>query len=177
MLSFYLETVIARIGQGLNDGCLHDDDSGWMFRVVRSKKMLKFLIIALILAALGVAASPFYNFATVIANLGAVDASNIAIELPPGFAIKNGFGRAFIKGFQKCTEQSGAMSDLLSGIPIEGQKSCVVIDNEAEHIQVEVHTLQNGAYGNTVETWRVVHGNERMSVMRPNGEFVVPFQR
>ncbi|MGE4843421.1 hypothetical protein [Yersinia enterocolitica] len=37
-LSSYLETVIAKIGQGLNVGCMHDDDSGWMFRVVRAKE-------------------------------------------------------------------------------------------------------------------------------------------
>ncbi|MCW2457009.1 UNVERIFIED_ORG: hypothetical protein M2414_004770 [Rahnella aquatilis] len=116
----------------------------------------------------------FSKVSTMMVESATAEVSNITIEFPPGFAIKNGTGQAIITGFQKCSEQTGFMSDLRGRSPNKGKESCVVIDKDTQTIRAQIHTSQDGNYETSVETWRVVRTLDRISITRPNGEFVVP---
>jgi len=60
----------------------------------------------------------FSKVSTMMVESATAEVSNITIEFPPGFAIKNGTGQAIITGFQKCSEQTGFMSDLRGSVSI-----------------------------------------------------------
>lgn len=131
-------------------------------------------IIMLIAALLMQKFGQFSKVSTMMVESATPDVSNITIEFPPGLAIKNVTGEAIITGFQKCSEQTGFMSELRGRSPNKGKESCVVIDKDTQTIRAQIHTSQDGNYETNVETWRVVRTLDRMSITRPNGEFVVP---
>lgn len=115
----------------------------------------------------------FSKVSTMMVESATAEVSNITIEFTPGFAIKNGTGQAIITGFQKCSEQTGFMSELRGRNPNKGKESCVVIDKDTQTIRAQINTTQDGNYETSVETWRVVRTLDRMSITQPNGEFVV----
>lgn len=119
----------------------------------------------------------FSKVSTMMVESATAKESNITIEFPPGFAIKHGTGQAIITGFQKCSEQTGFMSELRGRNPNKGKEACVVIDKDTQTIRAQIHTSQDGNYETSLEKWRVVRTHDRMSITRPNGEFVVPSGR
>jgi len=119
----------------------------------------------------------FRKVSTMMVESATTEVSNITIEFTPGFAIEIGTGQAIITRFQKCSEQTGFTSELRGRSPNKGKESCVVIDKDTQTIRAQIHTSQDGNYETSVETWRVVRTLDRMSITRPNGEFVVPLGR
>ncbi|EIH7005389.1 hypothetical protein BBR76_003701 [Escherichia coli] len=130
----------------------------------------------LILGSVGLAE----NLGRTVAELADVDTSHIAIEIAPGLAIRDGDGEAQVSGFQKCGEQSRVMRSLFGPTSWEESKACIVIEKTTQTVQVQVHRRHDNTYENSVETWKVVRypdHPDRMSLMRPSGEFVSPAER
>ncbi|EEH6870576.1 hypothetical protein G0R39_004483 [Salmonella enterica] len=147
----------------------------------RSARLVRFYALGgavgiLILGSVGLAES----LGRTVAKLANVDTSNVAIEIAPGLAIRDGDGEAQVSGFQKCAEQSRVMRSLFGPTSWEGQSNCIVIEKTTQTVQVQVHSRHDNTYENSVETWKVVRfpdHPDRMSLMRPSGEFVSPVKR
>ncbi|EHF7249371.1 hypothetical protein J3182_004483 [Salmonella enterica] len=147
----------------------------------RSARLVRFYAFGgavgiLILGSVGLAGS----VGRTVAKLANVDTSNIAIEIAPGLAIRDGDGEAQVSGFQKCGEQSRVMRSLFGPTSWEESKACIVIEKTTQTVQVQVHRRHDNTYENSVETWKVVRypdHPDRMSLMRPSGEFVSPAER
>ncbi|HHS8748578.1 TPA: hypothetical protein ACTVBF_003814 [Escherichia coli] len=133
--------------------------------------------VAMVGVAIGSAVGQIGTAALKLAN---VDAARPAIEIAPGMAIKNGNGQATVSGFQKCSEQSGVMRAIFGSASTDGRNDCIVIGNDTQTLEVQVHTRDGNTYENTVETWKVVRFPEhpgRMAFTRPSGDYVTPVEK